>query len=130
MNQKFCKKCGCKLFDENVEYCVSCMPSVDGDKNKKGLKVDNSASDKLATISTFIMIAAVIMCFVGFVICMANFDELSGYRNDPTKFILGVEVLVAGLCLLVVKVFVNSAITITKSAEYYNAQVEEKFEIK
>lgn len=85
----------------------------------------DSTSRRLSTINTILLFVGYILLFVGF-FCFAI--GLTTYEDELT--ILGVIVFVSGLLTFLNRIFMSSIISITKSVEYYNAQIEEKFEIK
>ena len=137
MSGKLCKKCGCVLFDQSSEYCHSCKPK-EGEtktkerepKGKKDFYVNNSSSKKLSTLDSVLMVVMIILLFVGVILSVVGADDLGGYYSDPTIFICGIVLLVSGLSIIIARIFINSLINITKCAEYYNARIEDEFNIK
>ena len=121
MSGKLCKKCGCVLFDQNSDYCDSCKPNEEN-TDKKKLIVNNSASNQLSILNSLLIFVALVLLIVGLIMAMVG--------SNPTLFICGVVLFSSGVTTLLVRVLVNSRIIITKSAEYYNAQIEEKFKIE
>ena len=61
---------------------------------------------------------------------IAGVDDLDGYYSDPTIFIVGIMLFISGVSYFITRPFIKALITITKCTEYYNAQIEDKFNIK
>ena len=129
MSEKLCKKCGCVVFDPSSEFCDSCKPQEDA-KEKKELSVNSSSSKQLSTLDDILMVVAIVMLIIGVIASLVGLDDLGGYYSDPTTFVCGVVVIVGGVSIFITRVFIKALITITKCAEYYNAQIEDKFYIQ
>lgn len=130
MSEKLCKKCGCVVFEQNSEYCNACMPKAITTNNKKDLIVNSKSSDNLSTLDGILMFIAFIMMIIGIIMTIAGVDDLDGYYSDPTIFIVGIMLFISGVSYFITRPFIKALITITKCTEYYNAQIEDKFNIK
>lgn len=100
------------------------------DDCKKNLAVSKIASSQLSTINTILLVVAIAVMFVGVIMCLVGLDDLSGYYSDPTTFIAGISLAIFALNIFIVRIFVASLIVITRGAEYYTSQMEEKFKIE
>lgn len=126
MNENLCKKCGCVVFSQDSEYCDACKPKEENKELKKKLLVDNSASKNLSTINTTLLILGYISLVVGSACFFIGLSSIYG----AVLIVSGITTFLFGLLVFIYRIFVSSIIAITKSAEYYYAQIEEKFEIE
>ncbi|MBO5874644.1 MAG: hypothetical protein J6Q35_06425 [Rikenellaceae bacterium] len=127
MTGKVCKKCGVAIFDASSEFCDVCKPPT-----KETLFIKEPASIKLLKVNNILKYVAVITLLVGVKFSIFGLFGLYEWIDESYSevFDLGIGFILYGVLIFIVRVFVKSAITITKSAEYYNAQITEKFLIK
>ena len=126
MTGKVCKKCGVAIFDASSEFCDVCKPPT-----KETLFIKEPASIKLLKVNNILKYVAVITLLAGVILSIIGLYELID-ESYSKLFVFEFEIgfILYGVSIFIVRVFVKSAITITKSAEYYNAQITEKFLIK
>jgi len=128
MSGKLCKKCGCVVFDQESDYCDACKPQEQSTNNKKDLLVCNKASAQLKTVNDILIVVVIFMSLTGVIMSICGLEDA---HYDPTLLICGIiTILVPAIVASIACACVNSLIAITKSAEYYNAQTEEKFNIR
>ena len=126
MTGKVCKKCGVAIFDASSEFCDVCKPPP-----KETLFIKEPASIKLLKVNNILKYVAVITLLAGVILSIIGLYELIDESYSKLfVFEFGIGFILYGVSIFIVRVFVKSAITITKSAEYYNAQITEKFLIK
>ena len=88
-------------------------------KLKNDSSTDNLASKQLLNLNKILEIIGFLALISGLICFLIG---LSDYGDNQT--ILGITIFVGGLNIFIIRVFVNSLIQITKSAEYYNARIE------
>ena len=126
MTGKVCKKCGVAIFDASSEFCDVCKPPT-----KETLFIKEPASIKLLKVNNILKYVAVITLLAGVILSIIGLYELIDESYSKLfVFEFGIGFILYGVSIFIVRVFVKSAITITKSAEYYNAQITEKFLVK
>jgi hypothetical protein len=109
------------VFAEHTNLNDLCNHDMQSATERPTLVVDTSASRSLSFLSGLLLIIALIMFVAGIILISEDKQQLTFWGL----------VLIGGTILpLICRIFVKSKISITKSFEYYNAQVEDKFNIK
>ena len=109
------------VFAEHTNMNDLCNHDMQSATERPTLVVDTSASRSLSFLSGLLLIIAMIMFVAGIILISEDKQQLTFWGL----------VLIGGTILpLICRIFVKSKISITKSFEYYNAQVEDKFNIK
>lgn len=110
------------VFFDSTNINESCNPDRRFTKEKPTLVVDTSSSKSLSFLSGAMQVVATIMLFLSIPL-ISEYDE-------PLHRFWGFVILGGSILIYIWRVFVKFLIPITKSLEYRNAQVEDKYNIK